>query len=575
MKLSFNQSFAAWFALAIFMMFSVLAVLYFSLSRTADLDAWVVRTRDVIDTLNEISATTSNMESAGRSYVITGQTRSLEPYSVGKDQASQLSAALSTQVSDNPLQTKRAQQLRAKLLERIALSADMITLREQEGFDQARAFVITGRGTQVMGEVNMLVSEMKAEEKGLLILRTQKAAQERGLAMILGITGVLLSILIISLVFAHVHREGRRRMTLEVELSATNQHLASSLKRADRLIQEKQMIDHLDGLLHNCKTIEEAREIIGKELRRALPDMRGALYFFRASRNLVEAIADWNAPHALESSQSFAPDECWALKSGSRHVMRSPDDVACPHVDCHVTEAALCIPMNTHGQLIGVISVEGTQGQFDAARIDFIARLADQIGMSLATLQLQQQLRDQSLRDPLTGLFNRRYFEAMIEKEVRRTDRKRQTLGFVMIDIDYFKRTNDQYGHQIGDLILQGVSDTLSKNTRADDILCRYGGEEFLLVLADANLQVTQERAEVLREAVEKRVVMLSDGSTARRSTISLGVAIYPDDGRSWRDVLQAADQALYRAKAEGRNRVAVEAATPIKGVAAASNASA
>jgi diguanylate cyclase (GGDEF)-like protein len=176
--------------------------------------------------------------------------------------------------------------------------------------------------------------------------------------------------------------------------------------------------------------------------------------------------------------------------------------------------------------------------------------------MSLATLRLQDQLRNQSFHDSLTGLFNRRYLETAIEKEVSRANRHLQTVGLVMIDIDHFKAINDRYGHQAGDFILKGVSDTLRSHTRAEDIACRYGGEEFLLVLAGASLTDTCARAETLRDAVERRITVLSDGMAVGNTTISLGVALYPAHRRTWQDVVQVADQALYRAKHEGRNRV-------------------
>jgi diguanylate cyclase (GGDEF)-like protein len=415
-----------------------------------------------------------------------------------------------------------------------------------------------GYGTEVTGQIRSLLARMQAEEDRLLVERNQKVADARGLALAVGVGGVLLSLIIIGLVFSLVRREGMRRLGLEADLSGANGQLSSSLQQAERLIQEKRMIDRVAGLLHSCSSLEDAREIISKEIRQALPDLRGAVYLFRASRNLVEVISHWNEPNTIVSGKSFSPDECWALKSGSRHVMRTPNDVACGHVDSRITEAAVCVPMNIHGESIGVMVVEGTTEQFDDARLDLIRRLVEQIGMSLATLRLQQQLREQSFRDPLTGLFNRRYLEATMEKDVSRADRHRHAIGLVMIDIDHFKSINDQYGHEAGDLVLKSASDILRKHTRTEDIACRYGGEEFLLVLSGASLNTTCERAETVRLAVEKLVVVLPDGRPVTGTTISLGVAIYPTHGVSWQAVLGIADQALYRAKDQGRNRVVV-----------------
>ena len=178
--------------------------------------------------------------------------------------------------------------------------------------------------------------------------------------------------------------------------------------------------------------------------------------------------------------------------------------------------------------------------------------------MSLAALRLQETLRHQSLHDPLTGLFNRRYAEEAIPREVSRAIRHRQPLGFVMIDIDHFKAINDHYGHAGGDAILTEVANVLRKGTRAEDIVCRYGGEEFLIVLSNASVEGARERAETLRKSVQALTVTVNNGVHVRDTTISLGIAVYTAHGGNWEEVIGRADGALYRAKAEGRNRIVV-----------------
>ncbi len=564
MKSSFQRSLAIWFSLAIAIMIGVAGVIYSSFAQTIALDAWVVHTRDIIDLLEDISTAERDMQIGSRSYVITGDTSFLDSFSVGKARIAPLMEKLAKTIRDNPIQLTRAQQLQARLLERIDSTLSLIALYNKSGFDRARSLIVTRHGLEVSDDFRELLMEMKAEEERLLVERTQNVTDARVRALVIGGIGALLSLVIIGLVFWLVRREGMRRLTAEAGLSGANQRLSSSLQQAERLIQEKRMIDRVAGLLHSCSTLDAAREIIGKEVRQALPDLRGAVYLYRSSRNLVEAISHWNEPHALMHKKSFLPEECWALKSGSQHLMRTRDDVACGHVDTNVTEATVCVPMNIHGESIGIMLVEGSKNQFDDARLDLIRRLVDQIGMSLATLRFQQQLRDQSFRDPLTGLFNRRYLETTIEKDVSRADRHHQTIGLVMIDIDHFKLTNDRYGHDAGDIILKSVSETLRSHTRTEDIACRYGGEEFLLVFPGASLTVTCERAETLRQAVEKIAAGLKDGTTITGNTISLGVAAYPMHGSSWQGAVRLADQALYRAKDQGRNRVVVADAVPV-----------
>ena len=183
--------------------------------------------------------------------------------------------------------------------------------------------------------------------------------------------------------------------------------------------------------------------------------------------------------------------------------------------------------------------------------------LAEHIGLALANLQLREPLHSQSVRDPLTGLFNRRYLEESLQREVSRAKRSKRPLGIVMLDLDNFKPFNDRLGHEAGDNVLREVGRFLQSHVRGDDIACRYGGEEFTLLLPEASLEVVRARAEHLRERI-KQLQVDYHGQLLGPLTVSLGVAILPDHGGSAEAVLQAADAALYRAKTDGRERVVV-----------------
>ena len=167
---------------------------------------------------------------------------------------------------------------------------------------------------------------------------------------------------------------------------------------------------------------------------------------------------------------------------------------------------------------------------------------------------LHAKLNEQVTRDPLTGLFNRLYLEATIGRELAKASRQGSSIGIVMIDIDYFKQVNDTHGHKAGDLILQTLGNLLLGRIRAGDIACRYGGDEFLIILPEASRAITAERAEQWRTDFEALRTVY--GKNALQATISLGVAAYPPDGITTEAVIHAADQAMYRAKTLGRNRV-------------------
>jgi diguanylate cyclase (GGDEF)-like protein len=174
-----------------------------------------------------------------------------------------------------------------------------------------------------------------------------------------------------------------------------------------------------------------------------------------------------------------------------------------------------------------------------------------------ALLKSQALLRELSVRDHLTGLFNRRYMEETLERELLRASRKGLSLGILMMDVDDFKQFNDNFGHAAGDAVLRELGDLLIGHFRGEDIACRYGGDEFIIVLLDASLDMTRERAERLCEHA-RHLDLQFEGQTLQAVTLSVGVAAFPENGITSVAILKAADTALYRAKREGRGRVVV-----------------
>ena len=167
----------------------------------------------------------------------------------------------------------------------------------------------------------------------------------------------------------------------------------------------------------------------------------------------------------------------------------------------------------------------------------------------------EAKLREESVRDVLTGLFNRRYLEETLAREVKRAAREAYSLGVIMIDIDHFKKINDTHGHAAGDAFLKELGKFLKEQIRQYDIACRFGGEEFVLMLPEISLDLAKERAESMREKAKRLRVQYKD-HTLDPVTISLGVAVFPEHGSTGEAVLKAADEALYKAKREGRDRV-------------------
>ena len=277
-------------------------------------------------------------------------------------------------------------------------------------------------------------------------------------------------------------------------------------------------------------------------------------------RELGEAIA------AREHSTSptrllyavFAPDACWALRRSQPHPgIEDHTAPPCPHlVEAGVTAAhTLCLPLNAQGTAFGVLTLCATAPLAPATQ-QLAATAADQLALALGNLQLQASLRTQSIRDPLTGLFNRRYLEASMPRELLRAERRQGALSVLAFDIDHFKRYNDTQGHDAGDALLGAFGALLAQSCRDEDIPCHYGGEEFTLILTEANHSQALARAEAIRKATSELVVHYRAG-TLPPATVSIGVASHPEHGNAPDTLLRLADQALYRAKHLGRNTIA------------------
>jgi diguanylate cyclase (GGDEF)-like protein len=275
---------------------------------------------------------------------------------------------------------------------------------------------------------------------------------------------------------------------------------------------------------------------------------------------MYEAVVDWGEP--VLGELEFEPDACWSLRRGRVHLVTDQNNrLFCqhlgPHPDTNRVVPYVCVPMTAQGETLGVLHVQsGTRNNID--QTEKIATIVGvRLALTLVNLRLRETLRLQSIRDPLTGLFNRRYMEETLERELHRAARHQHPLGVVMIDIDYFKNFNDSYGHEAGDALLRELGQYLQANIRSEDVAARYGGEEFILILAEASLEDTVRRTLKLREGINALKVMHMDQQIGP-ITVSQGVASFPDHGASAGQILRAVDAALYRAKRGGRDRVVV-----------------
>jgi diguanylate cyclase (GGDEF)-like protein/PAS domain S-box-containing protein len=351
----------------------------------------------------------------------------------------------------------------------------------------------------------------------------------------------------------------------EKALQVANEHLMTGISELEQRTREIALLNELGDLLQSCLGVEDAYAVIKQSAQRLFPEESGVLFLISASRNQVEAVATWGAAPATPDTAAFGPDDCWALRRGQPHVVEGSDSgLRCQHLATSGPAAYMCVPMVAQGETVGVFHLQGTTAPPDAGQLRLsvvqqqLARtVADSIALALANLKLRETLRQRSIRDPLTGLFNRHYLEETLEREIRRAARGERPVAIIMLDLDHFKRFNDDFGHDGGDTLLRELGTFLWTHVRQEDIACRYGGEEFTLVLPDASLDIARQRAEYLREEV-KHLNVRHNGQPVGAVSLSLGVAVFPGHGLTGEVVLKAADVALYRAKREGRDRVVV-----------------
>ena len=339
----------------------------------------------------------------------------------------------------------------------------------------------------------------------------------------------------------------------------------SGMIERTQLNRETRLLSELNEWLQSCNSLGELYDMVAEFLSRLLPGCAGSLYIYANSRDVLEGSKAWNGATV---QPAMHPEDCWGLRRGHVYSFGEREiDFPCGHIGTAQVEQYCCIPVLAHGETIGLLHLEfhaehQTQGRLVAAdRHPRAARLglvcAEQISLAIANVKLRDQLRDQSIRDPVTGLFNRRYMLETCRREFSRAARGNQPVSILSIDVDNFKKFNDNHGHDAGDTVLRAVANCMETTFRNEDVPCRFGGEEFVVLLPGASIEIATRRAEELRARIESLTVRYLEANLPR-ITISIGVAAFPEAGDNPQLVLKVADDALYRAKEGGRNRVEV-----------------
>lgn len=354
-----------------------------------------------------------------------------------------------------------------------------------------------------------------------------------------------------------------KRKQSDKELHEVNEKLADSVKKLETWNREISLLNEMGELLQGAQYLDEIYSLSAQFNQRIFPDMQGALCLVCPSNNLVEEVIRWG--ESVFSERSFEKSDCKALRSGRPHLVMEPSGhgMLCNHITNPHIANSYCVPMITQGEAMGLLhfhrmALKNEEASFFNEHQQHLAEeVSNNIALAVTNLKLRETLRQQSIIDPLTGLYNRRYMEETLIRELHRAERKKGSVGLIMFDIDHFKEFNDTFGHGGGDALLSALGDFFVKHTRGGDIVSRYGGDEFVFVLPDATLEDSRRRAEELCRNVKELQISYLDQQLSK-CTLSLGVAAFPEYGLTCDALLKSADIALYHAKNDGRDRVAV-----------------
>lgn len=407
---------------------------------------------------------------------------------------------------------------------------------------------------------------MFAEVKAGLTLRTPTRRRRKD--------GVILDV---ELIAVPLNMDGQLRgvcwlysdISERLRAAEETQHQSDQLNEMVQELQihntEMVVLAELNSLLQCCATTQEANDAVARSASKLFPAASaGVLYRYHSDERTLEMATHWGG--SASSEPVFEPSACWGFRRGHSHWSDIPGGgVVCAHLDQTAAASYLCVPMVIGNETAGVLHLQVDRSQREREMPGFESMMegmerlattaAGQTGLAMANLKMREELQQLSVRDPLTGLYNRRTLEVALQRELFRARRKKHPVSVVFIDLDHFKNFNDTYGHAAGDEILVRMGRLFREFFRGEDVVCRYGGEEFAIVMPEAQSADAVARAEQLRARAEKMSIQFQ-GQAPERVTLSIGVAAYPDHASTQEELLRVADECLYRSKTGGTNRI-------------------
>ncbi|MEH2410372.1 sensor domain-containing diguanylate cyclase [Nostoc sp.] len=342
--------------------------------------------------------------------------------------------------------------------------------------------------------------------------------------------------------------------SIEAERSLTNlnQNLEEKTLKLEAKKRELIYLSDMADMLYSCESEDEVYKVVALTCSKLFPNMSGCICIISNSKNYVQMNSIWGGEKS--SKEIFSQSECWALRRAKFNLLLPRNSgLMCSHLIQPVSGAHLCIPLFGQGEVVGILHIHALEeiSPEDQEISEIIART---LGFALNNLSIKQRLTHDNLRDGMTQLFNQNYMQTITEQRLAEAERLGQPLSVIFLDIDNFKSYNSRYGHVTANIVLKGLAKLLLKSIRSFDIACRWGGEEFVIVMPNMTLETLRKRVEQLRLDVEQ--MQLKDGDQIlERITASFGIAV-SEPGITIKDFLNRADQAMLEAKRTGKNRV-------------------
>lgn len=345
------------------------------------------------------------------------------------------------------------------------------------------------------------------------------------------------------------------RIQIEKKMNELNRQTLATLNELKQVEHEENLLNKLNGLLQLCLTLEETYPGISLIAQEIFPELSGALSIFNKSTQNMETTIQWGKDQLLQSY--FLPIDCLAIRGGSVIIVDDPKKFILSANFISLPQGGyIGLPLIVQKDIVGVIHLFAPAGEVTSKhQQDLSITFSNIIKLALANINLRESLLELSLHDPLTGLFNRRYVNETLSRELIRIEREKNKLCVAMLDIDDFKKFNDTSGHDAGDEVLKHIGSLLKKTFRGSDIPCRFGGEEFLVIMPTSDLKSAVNRMNQFRTKI-KNDSLLFKGRLLPKIAISIGVSEAPLHGKNVEDIIKAADEALYVAKETGKDKV-------------------